>query len=64
MKVSSLTPNPACRRQERLELGEAVELIEAVKNILREYNNMVELEAPVRRFPISWMGSFGGEVSM
>ncbi|CAM9781535.1 unnamed protein product [Pylaiella littoralis] len=35
------------RRQERLELGEAVALIEAVKNIFREENNMVELEAPV-----------------
>eukprot|EP00752_Nemacystus_decipiens_P014748 g13131.t1 len=35
------------RRQERLELGEAVALIEAVKNIFREEDNMVELEAPV-----------------
>lgn len=37
-----------CRRQERLELGEAVALIEAVRNIFREEDNMVELEAPVR----------------
>lgn len=26
-----------------------MELIEAVKNILREYDNMVELESPVRK---------------
>ncbi|CAN0171656.1 unnamed protein product [Scytosiphon promiscuus] len=32
---------------ERLELGEAVALVEAVKNIFREENNMVELDAPV-----------------
>lgn len=36
------------RRQERLELGEAVALIEATKNIFREEKNMVELDAPVR----------------
>lgn len=36
------------RRQERLELGEAVALIEAVKNIFREEDNMVALDAPVR----------------
>ncbi|CAM9189634.1 unnamed protein product, partial [Laminaria digitata] len=35
------------RRQERLELGEAVALIEATKNIFREEKNMVELDAPV-----------------
>ncbi|CAN0043368.1 unnamed protein product [Ectocarpus sp. 6 AP-2014] len=35
------------RRQERLELGEAVALIEAVKNIFREEDNMVPLDAPV-----------------
>ena len=36
------------RRQERLELGEAVALIEATKNLFREEKNMVELDAPVR----------------
>eukprot|EP00903_Cladosiphon_okamuranus_P010281 g9733.t1 len=35
------------RRQERLELGEAVALVEAVKNIFREESNLVELDAPV-----------------
>lgn len=37
------------RRQERLELGEAVALIEAVKSIFREENNMVGLQAPVSK---------------
>lgn len=46
-----------------------MELIEAVKNILREYDNMVELEAPVRKIllekvPIPWMGLCGGKVSI
>lgn len=35
------------RRQERLELGEAMALIEAVKSIFREEDNMIELTAPV-----------------
>lgn len=52
------------RRQERLELGEAVALIEAVKNIFREESNMVELEAPVsfcfifRLLEFSFLGLF------